>query len=191
MGGTLRATFTRRLERLYAEMDAAYAAAAGAYGFVCRGCEESCCRTRFHHHTLIEAVFLREGFDGLASDRRMAVLAAARAAGEASGEGERHPFCPLVEQGRCGLYRHRPMICRLHGVPHEVRFPGQGLRLGPGCAEFDRRCGRAAYRPFDRSPLYAALARLEAEFQAALGGRRRIRMTIAEILLDETIARLA
>jgi Fe-S-cluster containining protein len=183
MGGALPTPFARRLERLYAEMDAAYAAAAGAYGFVCRGCEESCCRTRFHHHTLIEAAFLREGFEGLAAGRRHEVLAAARA-----GEAGRQPLCPLFADGRCGLYPHRPMICRLHGIPHEVRFPGQGARLGPGCAEFDRRCGGTAYRPFDRSPLYAALARLEAEFQAALGVRRRIRMTIAEILLDPTLA---
>jgi hypothetical protein len=36
----------------------------------------------------------------------------------------------------------------------------------------------------DRTPIYNALARLEAECRRALGLRHKIRMTIAEILLD-------
>lgn len=182
--------FMERLGRLYAEMDAAYDRAAAAYGFVCRGCEENCCRTRFHHHTLIEAAYLRQGVAELAPARRRAVLAAAEAVAAAdaleTAAGPR-PFCPLAEEGRCGLYRHRPMICRLHGIPHEMALPGQPPRRSPGCRAFESGAGRSPYRPFDRSPLYAALARLEAEFQAALGVRRRIRMTIAEILLDDPL----
>jgi hypothetical protein len=80
------------------------------------------------------------------------------------------------------------MICRLHGIPHELRRPGQPEQRSPGCGEFNRRCGRMAYHPFDRTPLYAELARLESEFQQALGVRRRFKHTIAEMLLSDRLA---
>jgi hypothetical protein len=80
------------------------------------------------------------------------------------------------------------MICRMHGIPHELRRPGQPLQRSPGCGEFNRRCGGITYHPFDRTPLYAALAQLESEFQQALGVRRRFKHTIAEMLLSERLA---
>jgi hypothetical protein len=77
------------------------------------------------------------------------------------------------------------MICRLHGIPHELHPPGRAPKTGPGCAEFHRRCGRGVYHPFDRTPLYNRLARLEAELRQALGRRPKLRATIAEMLLDD------
>jgi hypothetical protein len=44
------------------------------------------------------------------------------------------------------------------------------------------------YHPFDRTPLYTELARLESEFQQALGVRRRFKHTIAEMLLSDRLA---
>ncbi|HSM88690.1 MAG TPA: hypothetical protein VLT56_01580, partial [Desulfobacterales bacterium] len=61
MDSAVRADVLKRLVPLYAAMDAAYEAAAAAYRFACMGCEESCCRTRFHHHTLVEYHGLRDG----------------------------------------------------------------------------------------------------------------------------------
>ena len=90
--------------------------------------------------------------------------------------------------GCCVLYTHRPMICRLHGIPHELSRPGAAAQRSPGCGEFDRRCGGMAYRRFDRTPFYAELARLEAEFRQALGVRRRFKHTIAEMLLNDRLA---
>jgi len=179
-----QAEFLERLRRLYARMDAGYAAAAACYGFVCSGCEESCCRTRFHHHTLIEAACLREAFGRLPAEERAQIRSLAAAWRAAGAEGER-PFCPLNRGGLCRLYAARPMICRLHGIPHELTPPGRAAQLSPGCGEFGRRCGTSAYRRFDRTPLYGELARLESEFQLALGVNRRFRQTIAEMLLDE------
>jgi Fe-S-cluster containining protein len=171
-------------------MDAAYDQAAAAYGFECRGCDDNCCRTRFHHHTLLEHLYLREGLSRLPQGPREEIRAAAEAVkalqaeAPAAGAGEK-PFCPLNREGRCGLYGHRPMICRLHGIPHELCLPGRSPQLGPGCAEFHRRCGRSGYRTFDRTPLYAALARLESEFQQALGLSRKRKMTVAEMILED------
>lgn len=185
-----RASFIERLKRVYAAMDAAYGQAAAAYGFVCDGCEENCCRTRFHHHTLLEYLGLRQGFNQLPDERKAQIRENASAVVEqrirdlAAGTDAK-PMCPLNEAGRCALYARRPMICRLHGIPHELHPPGRAPQLGPGCAEFHRRCGRAVYHPFDRTPLYSELAHLESEFQQILGRHRKIRMTIAEMLLDD------
>jgi Fe-S-cluster containining protein len=190
MDPALSAAFLERLLRIYADMDAAYAQAAAGYGFVCEGCGESCCRTRFYHHTLLEYLCLHAGYRTLTAGRReqireRAAAAAAQQARDLAAGADTKPLCPLNDAGRCGLYAHRPMICRLHGVPHELRPPGRAPMLGPGCAEFHRRCGRGVYHPFDRTPVYTAMARLESEFQQALGQRRRLRMTIAEMLLND------
>jgi Fe-S-cluster containining protein len=175
---------------LYAAMDAAYGAAAAAYRFACTGCEESCCRTRFHHHTLVEYHGLRDGFERLPAGPQAEILARAESwcAEHARPRSDARPLCPLNSGGRCVLYAHRPMICRLHGIPHELRRPGQPEQRSPGCGEFNRRCGRMAYHPFDRTPLYTELARLESEFQQALGVHRRFKHTIAEMLLSDRLA---
>jgi len=190
MDSRLPASVLERLRRVLHDMDAAYEHAAAAHGFVCSGCENSCCRTRFHHHTLLEYIHLRDGFNNLSADRRAIIRANAAAVvaqheqAAASGSDAR-PMCPLNAEGRCVLYAHRPMICRLHGIPHELRPPGRPVQQSPGCEEFHRRCGRPDRPLLDRTPLYTELARLEAECRQALGVRRRIRMTIAEMLLDE------
>jgi Fe-S-cluster containining protein len=188
MDPRLPAALRERLQRVWDDMDAAYGKAAAAHGFVCSGCEESCCRTRFHHHTLLEFLYLREGFNRLPAALRERIRADAAAAAAAHEPGARpgadsRPFCPLNTEGRCVLYAHRPMICRLHGIPHALHPPGRPAQRSPGCEEFHRRCGRPERDLLDRTPLYTELARLEAECRQALGLRRKIRMTIAEILI--------
>jgi Fe-S-cluster containining protein len=185
-----RAEWLDRLRRLYARMDAAYDRAAAVYGFVCKGCKDSCCRTRFHHHTWVEYVALRDGFERLSAAKQAQIRRRAEAwwAGYAGGNGDARPLCPLNTEGCCVLYDQRPMICRLHGIPHEVRRPGQPAQRSPGCGDFSRRCGNMPYHLFDRTPLYAEMALLESDFQQALGVRRRFKQTIAEMLLDDRLA---
>jgi Fe-S-cluster containining protein len=190
MDPRLPAALRERLQRVWDDMDTAYGKAAAAHGFVCSGCEESCCRTRFHHHTLLEFLCLREGFSRLPAALREriradAVAVAAQHEHAALSGAELRPMCPLNDAGRCVLYAHRPMICRLHGVPHELRPPGRAAQQSPGCEEFHRRCGRPDRPLLDRTPLYTELARLEAECRQGLGLRRKIRMTIAEMLLHD------
>lgn len=190
MDPRLPASLLERLRCVLHDMDAAYERAAAAHGFICSGCENSCCRTRFHHHTLLEYLYLRDGFGELPADRQEHIRANAAATvaqheqAAVSGADAR-PMCPLNAEGRCVLYGHRPMICRLHGIPHELRSPGRPAQQSPGCEEFHRRCGRTGRPLLDRTPLYTELARLEAECRQALGLRRKIRMTIAEMLLDD------
>lgn len=56
--------------------------------------------------------------------------------------------------------------------------------MGPGCREFVRNCGAQAYVPFDRTPLYRDLAALEKSLRQQMGITAKIKMTVAEILLD-------
>ncbi len=43
-------------------MDLKYKEAADYYGFDCTGCEDNCCFTRFFHHTLLEYLYIMEGY---------------------------------------------------------------------------------------------------------------------------------
>ena len=178
-----------RLTEIYSAMDNAYHRAADAYGFVCDGCRDNCCRTRFHHHTLIEYLYMIEGFDTLTPEKQNEVKARAltvadeTASAVNSGSAVR-TMCPLNFDERCILYPYRPMICRLHGIPHELHKPGQNPVYGPGCETFDRRCGPKGYYKFDRTPFYRDLAMLEQKARQTLGFAGKIRMTVAEMILD-------
>jgi hypothetical protein len=74
------------------------------------------------------------------------------------------------------------MICRLHGIPHELRKPGQNAIRGPGCGMFAAQCSDQRYRKFDRTPFYFRMAKLESELKQAVGLSGKIKMTIAEII---------
>jgi Fe-S-cluster containining protein len=171
--------FSGPLEEIFSEMDRCYAAAADAFGFCCRGCSDNCCRSRFFHHTLLEVLYLARGFDALPQAEREAVRVRAR---EAVQNAADRPMCPFNWQERCRIYRFRPMICRLHGLPSQLAQPGKPAQVSPGCEAFMARHGEMPSPPLDRSPHYTALARLESEFRNAVGFRTRIHLTIAEIV---------
>lgn len=173
------------LKHLFEGMDEAYNRIAARAGFVCRGCPENCCRSRFYHHTYLEYYYLREGFDRLQpAARAKALAAAARMPREDCGHsGPRRPLCPLHQEGACSLYPYRPLICRLHGVPHKLEQPGGRRVYGPGCAEFERLCGTAPDLRLNRTPLYRQMAELENRFKQLAGVSLKIKMTIAEMIL--------
>ena len=181
--------FIDRLKRIYAAMDQAYETAADHYDFACDGCRDNCCRTRFFHHTIIEYIYIAEGLRTLACEKRNDVKSRAMAVIEKTAGVDdiikpRRPMCPLNFDERCILYPYRPMICRLHGLPHELKKPGQKTIYGPGCATFDRRCGRMDYFAFDRTPFYLELAKLEQAVKQALGVTEKFKMTVAEMILS-------
>lgn len=188
-----KAAVLRRLAELYGRMDEAYARSAGAIGLTCEGCRESCCESLFRHHTYLEWLDLHAGFSALPEARRQEVLRDAEAwlrihGSALPGASPRVP-CPLCvsADGRlsCGLYAHRPMVCRLHGVPNVLNRPDGRQAAFPGCdraQDLARTCEPAL---LDRTPLLAELARLEMEL---LGRERmarlpRVNLSIAEMLL--------
>ncbi len=177
-----------RIAAVYAQMDTAYDTAAAHDGFVCTGCEDNCCQTRFRHHTLIEYAYLRHGFEGLDAGLRRRVAERAVVYREALQEAESRqaPFrhwCPLNRRGRCILYGFRPMICRLHGLPHILHHPARGLIRGTGCHVYEQAHRPAAARPLDRSGIYQRLARLEQVVRQATRFQAPVRMTVADMIL--------
>jgi len=181
--------FLNRLRLIFADMDQKYGEAAASYGFQCSGCEDNCCLTRFHHHTFLEFFFIRDGFSKLAPSERIAIRAKAEAVCRRSAQTQIkgtavRVMCPLNEAGLCRLYPYRPMICRLHGIPHELHKPGRPVIHGPGCGAFEAHCSGRPYYKFDRTPFYFEMAGLENEFKQAIGLAGRIKLTIAEMIVS-------
>jgi Fe-S-cluster containining protein len=175
-----------RLVDIYDEMDKTYEETACRYGFICRGCDDNCCRTRFYHHTFLEYLYLREGFGALPKETKQEITNRARVVcDQMPREIDRFvQICPLNFDGRCILYAHRPMICRLHGIPHELRKPGTDVQYHQGCAAFHNQYKDSAYFRFDRTPLYLNLAKLEKGLKTAMGITDRVRITVAEMLIE-------
>ena len=175
----LRKPFLERITLLYSAMDETYRRVSDQYGFHCQGCEESCCRTTFYHHTVLEALYLLAGFERMEKQLRAEIAMRARSVSLQPHAGH---FCPLCQEGRCLLYACRPMICRLHGIAHEVRRPDRTVSYGPGCAAFEATVKGRSYIVFDRTEFYWTLSRMEQEARAALGVTNKLKMTISQML---------
>lgn len=128
---------------LLAKVDDWFARSAELYpeSIACKSGCSACCRSTFDI-TLLDAYYLKHGFDQLPDATRETVLAKCRerlaSMREAWPEFD-HPYllnyrdeeewevlmpdedetpCVLLGQdGRCLVYRNRPMTCRLHGIP--------------------------------------------------------------------------
>jgi Fe-S-cluster containining protein len=172
----------RELNDLFDRMDNAYRQTADNFGFQCRGCRDNCCETRFYHHTLAEYLYLRKGLAVLSLERQVEILEIAAGVKKRHEQGDERIMCPLNHNQCCLLYAHRPMICRLHGVPHQLKRPDGQRQTGPGCADFENRCGRPRTGLLDRTPFYYALAQLERRLRQQTGIHQKIKLTVAEIL---------
>jgi hypothetical protein len=182
----------RKLASLYADMQSSYSAHAQALGLCCDGCLQNCCTSFFQHHTRIEWAYLLHGLGELPSDRRAVYEERARAyvrdATAALSRGERPAImCPLNDDGRCGVYAHRLMICRLHGVPNRLRYPNGRSVDFPGCFRSQELCAeKDSFPVLDRTTLYTRLMELEVQF---VGPRQiralpRVDLTLAEMIVQ-------
>jgi len=181
--------FLDRLQDIFAAMDPAYTRVAEQYQFQCDGCPDNCCLTRFYHHTYLEYFYLCRGFETLDVHQKSEIqVRAAEVCRETATADEKQlpvrQMCPLNHDSLCTLYPYRPMICRLHGIPHELQKPGQKVIYGPGCSTFDERCSNKPYTQFDRTPFYIGLARLENEFKQSVGGAGKLKMTVTEMIVS-------
>lgn len=170
-----------RLDHLYSDMDERYRKVAAQYEFYCRGCEDNCCRTTFYHHTVVEYLYLKAGFLNLDMKTRTAVLKRAQTVNAQPAAGL---YCPVCQDDRCLLYDCRPMICRLHGIAHELRRPDGCVNQGPGCAEFEAVADGKPYIPFDRTDFYWKLSRLERDVRADLEFTEKLKMTVSQMVID-------
>lgn len=182
------ASFVPRLQAIFAAMDRAYAEVAEAYRFHCSGCEDNCCRSHFYHHTYLELLYLYYGWTKLEPRQQRTVQSRAadvcrQMAKGTHGRQTPRPMCPLNISGRCELYPYRPMVCRLHGIPHVLQRPDGRKVSGPGCDAFDRQCGSRGDAVLERTAHYAALASLEQEFRHAAGRQDKSKLSVAEMIV--------
>lgn len=182
--------FLHRLKQIFADMDDAYHKTADQYGFLCAGCEDNCCLTRFYHHTLLELSCLFKGWQMLLPEKQREIQKKAESVCFQASELEKENkpirlMCPLNENGMCLLYDYRPMICRLHGIAHELHRPDGQVVYGPGCDVFTKISESKGYIRFDRTPFYKRMAMLEKELREKSGITRKIKMTIAEMIVSE------
>jgi Fe-S-cluster containining protein len=179
-------TFMKEFKALTQQMDDAYDQVATANGFVCNGCKESCCETRFYHHTYLEYYLLREGMKNLSESHQKKIC---RTAAEVCRRAEKNNasyriMCPLNLKGMCRLYDFRPMICRMHGIAHEFKRPDGIRHTGVGCRLFEKTCTNSPPVFLDRTPFYRQMAELEKKLRSALGLQTKIKMTIAQMILS-------
>ncbi len=174
----------KSIKKLYHSMDTAWEKAALSYGFECNGCKDNCCRSLFFHHTYIEKAYLRHGFNQLKQPQKNSVLKRAgtycKETVDQTASESKKIMCPVNEKGRCLLYPYRPMICRLHGLPHELCRPGQDPMKSPGCeaGNFNEK----HYVTFDRTPFYRQMAQIELSFRQAEKLDGKIKQTIAQMI---------
>ena len=177
-----------RIKELYSAMDAAYADVSSAYDFSCEGCGDNCCTQRFHHHTLAEYIYLSEGLSRADDELIEKILRRARVAvGTYMAEAEAGKIlpvmCPVNENGLCSLYEWRPMICRMHGLPHSFTKPDGEVVTAGGCEKLNNSVGGISAR-VDRTPFYSRLAEIEKGLRTELNFRGRYAKTTAEMLMD-------
>ncbi|MCP4748418.1 MAG: hypothetical protein GY874_20135 [Desulfobacteraceae bacterium] len=187
--------FFNRLAQVYAQMDQAYHAAAAGSGFDCAGCKDNCCLTRFYHHTYIECLYFKNGLDHLPDQIRQQIAHRSHQAckqmqtqDQQQGCIPKRIMCPLNVHGRCELYEFRPLICRLHGIPHVLRRPDGVIQTGSGCHEFHRRCGDADQIRLDRTPHYRSMSKLEQQVRMSLGVNQKLKLTVAQIVISDILA---
>jgi Fe-S-cluster containining protein len=116
-----------RLATLLDEVDANFAVIQErqAARMQCRAGCSACCRARLSI-TDVEEAFLRRGLATFSNERRAELSARTRE--------ENREMCPaLDDDGRCGIYPFRPLICRTYGVP--LRHRGAVALVNPPVIE--------------------------------------------------------
>jgi hypothetical protein len=180
-----------QLFRLYSDMEEAYDTVAEKIGLSCDGCRDNCCDSYFHHHTHIEWAYLWEGMRSCSDEARQAFISKSKAYLEQtqrrSAQGEKpNVMCPLNDKGLCRLYKHRLMICRMHGVPNRLVRPDGKAFSFPGCIRSQQLCTNLEEVPvLDRTDLYRRLASLEMAFLGPkIKALARVNLTLAEMIVN-------
>ena len=168
-----------RLANLYDKMQTAYAGCATEAGLSCAGCQHNCCTSYFKHHTYIEWLYLWKGLRALPNDQRLFFIAKAQKAVQEAEQtlsfgATPTVMCPLNEGGLCVLYKHRLMICRMHGTRNTMSLPSGETRVFSGCLRFTALYPQSSdptasgIPTLDRTDFYRELASIEMDLLKSL-----------------------
>ncbi len=181
-----------RLGELNQAIDAAYSDLIHRLGFSCRGCDGvKCCTVDLVLHTYAEMLYVRRGFNALPANVKAPVLARAEKMVKAkeadpTGDAYRNSVCALNIEGLCAIYEHRPMICRLAGVPHEFKRPDGRVLQSGGCVPYQESVEpKFPAVKLDRTPFYVHMAQIEIELVKTFGRRAEPRTVAETIVLED------
>lgn len=185
-------TYLDRLYEIYNNIDSEYERAANFYKFSCNGCETNCCDTVFYHHTLLEYFAVLEGFDNLSENAKTRALERAQSYVKTLNkyrgkESQIKIMCPLNFDGLCSIYKHRPLICRIHGLPGLLKHPKKGTQSFTGCKRFESINKKERKELIDRTPFYTQIATLEGQLRKSMDYLLKFSKTIAEMLIDRNL----
>lgn len=165
---------------LAAKVDEFFARVEGAYGeqMSCRtGCND-CCHVRLTV-TAVEAEAIREHWVTMPESKRHAIRAHAR--------GPSDGLCvALGDDGRCGIYEARPLVCRSHGLPLRLRQERR-LPVIDACFRNFHETGPGAVAPdcvLDQQTMSTALLAIDAAFARASGRPAGERVDLAMLLAE-------
>ena len=191
---TLPPELAAELADTYATLEEDSRCVAGQLTLRCEDCPDNCCDSWFFHYTYSEWAWLWQGLRQLDEQRLAQIVRRAEDYLQQSqaqlAAGQRPQLmCPLNESGLCGLYEHRLLVCRMHGVPAVLTRPdGHRLRF-PGCFRCQeivrgQYTSEDAAPVMDRTRLFTRLADVETRL---LGGSRqripKVKRTIAELIV--------
>ncbi len=186
---TLTSEHIQQIAELYQRMEEEYDTVAKALDFSCEGCPDNCCDSFFLHHTYVEWAYLWHGLKNLSAEQQNAIIQRAKdnlaeCTHQMSAGVSPVVMCPLNEGGLCALYKHRLMICRMHGVPSWFSLPNGTKKEFLGCFRCQEKIEDKTDPPaVDRTPLFQALAGLEKSLLVSLGRPMpRIKLTIAQMI---------
>ncbi len=186
---------SQEIEEIYETIVAKYDKVAREITLTCEGCPDNCCDSYFLHYTYSEWAYLWEGLRLLEAEQLEKITERAREyvlqSHQVLEQGERPQLqCPLLQDGLCGLYKHRLMICRTHGVPATLTRPdGKSMRF-PGCFRCQEIVGEKypaedKAPAMDRTSLYQRMAQVESNL---LANMRHLypkkKQTIAEMIVN-------
>ncbi|MBI4685528.1 MAG: hypothetical protein HY755_10050 [Nitrospirae bacterium] len=178
--------YLQRLSEIYNAIDIAYKKAQLHYAFSCEGCADNCCVTRFHHHTVVEELYLAQGLKMLGAEKIKDIKSRAEDVVHIhKTSADETAMCPLNENTLCLIYEYRSMICRVHGVPYKVYKMDSSIEYGAGCYRFLTEKAEAAEDYIiNRTPFYLDIARLEKEVREYLNMPGKYKKTTAEMALN-------
>jgi Fe-S-cluster containining protein len=188
---TLEKSLSDKIADLYQRMEEEYDKVARQIGLTCQGCPDNCCDSFFQHHTYVEWAYLWEGIRALPEEKQKEIHKRSQEyitqseqliiAGEAP-----LLMCPVNENGLCSIYRHRLMICRLHGVPATITRPDGKQMKFPGCFRCQDITRESKDTPaMDRVSLFREMIALESELRQKVGKPLpKVKMTLAQMIVN-------
>ncbi len=169
-------SFLEKLGKNFVVMDRMYSEISEFYRFNCTECKDNCCKSLFYHYTLLEYLYLQKGFFRLNNTEKDRIKK------KAADKTDHRSMCPVNFNGLCALYAYRPMICRLHGIPHILNKPNGDIIKNSGCETFTEKIKTDENYRLNRTGFYMDMAVLEKELRHSAGFSYKIKLTVAQMI---------